>query len=187
AEELLKAYIDGSTMLVDSEDVKKALILGKYDIYPVGQHKFVQNIFALTTEASASPLSALRILQFLYDAHHQDVDGESGYVSVNRVIDYLTVIGYDARVVSVWLDSMLKSGLCLSYDPTIISLEASSRIQLSPSGRQHRAWASTDFVYLESMMEVCPITDQSVYQQIDELFTARPPGFRQKALTLFVR
>ena len=36
-------------------------------------------------------------------------------------------------------------------------------------------------------MEVCPITDQSVYQKIDELFTARPPGFRQKALTLFVK
>lgn len=129
----------------------------------------------------------MRILQFLYDAHHQDVYGESSYVSVNRVIDYLTVIGYGARVVSIWLDSMLKSGLCLSYDPTIISLDTSSRIQLSPSGRQHRAWVRTDFVYLESMMEVSPITDQSVYQKVDELFTTRLPGFRQKALALFVK
>lgn len=186
-DELLKAYVDKSAMIVDSEEIKRAIILGKYDIYPVGQHKFVQNVFALTTEATTSPLLPTRILQFLHDAHHQDVDGESSYVPVDGVINYLAVLNFDARVVALWLDAMLKTGLCLSYDPTITALDAASRIEISPSGRQHLSWGQSDWVYLEAMMEVTPIMDQEVYRQIEGLFLVRPPGFRQKALAVFLR
>jgi energy-coupling factor transporter ATP-binding protein EcfA2 len=187
ADELLKAFIDKSTVIIDPEVVRKAIILGKYDIYPVGQHKFVQNVFGLTTEGAASPLLALRILQFLYDIHYQDVDGESSYVPVERVISYLAAINFDAKTTALWLDAMLKTGLCLSYDPTITSLDVSSRIELSPSGRQHLWWGRLDWVYLEAMMEVTPIIDQDVYRLLDEFFSVKPPGFRQKALAVFLR
>ena len=41
------------------------------------------------------------------------------------------------RAVLLWLDALLKTGLMLNYDPTMLEIDEASLVEISPSGRQH--------------------------------------------------
>ncbi len=155
--ELLTAWTNKTTLQVDVEDVKLAIIRGAYDIYPSGEHEYVQNVFALTTRSDTTPLMGLRILQLLDDTRFQQVDGATQFIEIERVLEYFAAMHLEPRIVRDWVDAMLKTGLCLSYDPTRTSIEEVDRIEVSPSGRQHLNWALNDWVYLEAMLEVTPL------------------------------
>lgn len=61
---------------------------------------------------------------------------------------------------------MLKTGLILDYDPTINDIESSRQLELSPAGRQHLYWASGNYEYINSMMEVTPLLSEPVFAEL---------------------
>jgi hypothetical protein len=170
--ELLKAFVSGSTWTISEFHVKRAIIRKGYNIYPTGQHQFVQNVFALNTEVDSSPLIGLRILRLLRDAKHHDAGGLEDYVTIEQALDYLQAMGIERRATLMCLDVMLKTGLCYSYDPTIRDITNASKIQLSPSGLQHLHWGSWDETYISTMLRVTPISSEAVYNRLQALSTA---------------
>jgi hypothetical protein len=126
----------------------------------------VQNIFSLRTEIGTSPLLGLRILTALHDAQHTEEMGKESFMAVSQLYDYFQTTTIERRVISLWLDAMLHTGLCWSYDPTQTDIEKVQKIELSPSGRQHLHWASGDESYLGSMMEVTPIAHQPTFDKM---------------------
>jgi hypothetical protein len=182
--ELLKAFVEKTAVFVPPRLVRKAIVRGKYDIYPIGKHKFVQNIFYLTAEVDTSPLLGVRILQLLTDAQHEEEDGRTTFISVDRVIEYLVAMDLAERPVALWLESLLRTGLCLCYDPTTVKLLPGSLVEISPAGKQHLAWALRDLVYMESMMLVTPILVRPVYEELRALCDRTTPD---EARTFFVQ
>ena len=185
-DEMLKAVYAHTSLEIDPNNAKLAMIRGKYDIYPVGQNAFVQNIFAITTEFGTSPLLGLRILQLLESTHFQQAEGEARYVAVSHVVEYCNAMNIERRTILGWLDNMLKAGLILSYDPRQTSIDAVLRVEISPSGYQHLMWGRTDWAYLESMLEVTPLHDQSVHHELFELMKVGLPYAFRQAIRLFV-
>lgn len=185
--ELMKVLVESSALPVNGEDAREAIVKGRYDIYPVGMHEFVQNIFALTTELDTSPLIGLRLLRMMEDARHQEPDGETRYVEVRDICEYFVAMGFTEQVIRMWLDTMLKCGLCLSYDPRIIAVDETDRIEISPSGRQHLHWGLSDWVYLFSMLVVTPIADKDVLAELKGLTESEHPNARCKAMQRFLR
>ena len=174
--ELLKAYVVGSSIALPPWRVKRALILGRYDIFPTGEHTFVRNVFALDEELDSSPLLGLRILQLLRDAQKAEVGdsrSEDPFIAVDQVVDYFRAMLVDPRVTLASLGHMLEDGLCLSYDPTVTEIANARKIELSPSGYQHLRWGARDQNYLSSMLEVTPIVDSLPFERLSEL--ARRP------------
>jgi len=167
-EELLTLYITKDATTIPEYDIQRAIIRGNYNFYPVGSNQFVQNIYSLRTEIGTSPLLGLRILTALYDAHHREVQGTEAFVAVSQIFDYFQSTTIERRVISLWLDAMLKTGLCLSYDPTHTSIEQVRKVEISPAGRQHLLWGSSDDSYIGSMMEVTPITDSMAFDKIKD-------------------
>ena len=165
-DELLTLYLVKDARAIPEYDIQRAIIRGNYNFYPVDSNQFVQNIYSLRTEIGTSPLLGLRILTALHDAHHREVQGTEAFVAVSQIFDYFQATTIERRVVSLWLDAMLKTGLCLSYDPTHTSIEQVQKVELSPSGRQHLLWGTSDESYLGSMMEVTPINDQRTYDKL---------------------
>jgi len=165
-DELLTLYITKNAAMIPEYDIQRAIIRGNYNFYPVDSNQFVQNIYSLRTEIGTSPLLGLRILTALFDAYHREVQGAEAFVAVSQIFDYFQATTIEHRVVSLWLDAMLKTGLCLSYDPTHTSIEQVQKIEISPAGRQHLLWGSSDENYIGSMMEVTPINDQATYDTI---------------------
>jgi hypothetical protein len=53
-------------------------------------------------------------------------------------------------------------------------LPGAPKLQISPSGRQHPAWAQRDWVYLESMAEVTPLLDLEVESFLELLHRLLP-------------
>ena len=185
-DEMFKAIYAKSSLEVDPINAKLAIIRGKYDIYPTGQNPFVQNIFALTTEFSTSPLLGLRILQLLEDTHFQQAEGEARYVELSHIVEYCNGMYVDQRATQGWLDNLLKSGLILSYDPRQESIDKVLRVEIAPSGYQHLVWGRTDWAYLEAMLEVTPLLEKATRNELAELMSIGLPYARRKAIQLFL-
>ncbi len=178
-EDLVSAYIAGTAIDVPLYRAMRALIRGQYDIYPVGQNDYVQNLFALNSDLATTPLLGARILQMLNDV---PVDERNeALVEVDQVVGYFGSAGVEARATNLWLDAMLKTGLCLSYDPTVQEVAPTLNIEISPSGRLHLRWAMEKNEYLGAMGDVTPLLNESTYQVVRDAGRDRnKTGWRRK-------
>ena len=165
-EELLKVYVS-ELPFIPPWKIQRAIIKDKYDIYPVGDNRFVQNIYWLDDEFVSSPLLGLRILLLLRNVRKSREN--DNFITVNQIIDYFRAMHIEDSIVMAWLDKMLETGLCLSYDPTITSIKDAQRVELSPSGLQHLWWGSRDRDYLQTMMEVTPINAREAFRMLEDL------------------
>jgi cold shock CspA family protein len=185
-DDLLEAYVAKSAMLVGQDDVKLAIIRGKYDIYPANNNSFVQNVFAFVSDIDTTPLIVMRILRFLEIVWEGNTASDSRYAPTESVVEYLKSMGVESRATWACLQAMLDTGLCLSYDPTAKRLEDATKLQISPSGRQHLAWAQRDWVYLESMAEVTPVLDLEAHTAIKAAILSGTAHGRREAIRAFI-
>ena len=95
-------------------------------------------------------------------------------IDVDKIEAYFTAMGVEDRAVRLWLDEILRTGLMLDYDATTTAIDSALRVELSPSGRQHLLWALGEFAYINAMVAVTPILQESVYT---ELLRLRRPGY----------
>ncbi len=165
-EDLIKAFVSGNSRRISDVDIQRAIIRGGYNYYPTGVNQFVQNVFALNTELQSTPLLSLRLLRLLRDAKHHDAGGLEDYMSTEQILDYAQGMGIERRPILLCLDAMLKTGLSFCYDPTIRSIEKANKIQISPAGLQHLHWGSWEEAYIYSMLQVTPITNESVFEKL---------------------
>lgn len=164
-EDFFKVYVTDTTSSVDLNVIKSAMIKGKYNFYPIGQHNFIQNVFEPHIAYETTPLLTLRILQLLDDKRGKTID-EDSFVSVSQVQEYFSAMGIERHVTLAVLDNILKKGLCYSYDPTITDISWAKKVEISPSGKQHYDWTLYNPTYLFSMLEVTPIKDEFQYEAI---------------------
>lgn len=153
-----------------SSHAARGLIRGHYDVYPAGQHNFVQNIFVLNEVPPTSPLLGVRVLQLLADVPKREHHG--AVIDVAEVLAYCTGMNLDSRPVLLWLDTMLKTGLLLNYDPTVQDIQQATRVELAPAGRQHLEWALGNLEYLGAMAEVTPLLSEGTYRTMQACTTA---------------
>lgn len=169
-DDLIKAHLAGSALEVSNSRAARALIRGHYDIYPAGQHDFVQNVFALSEVPPTTPLLGVRVLQLLADVPQREHHG--AVIEVSEIVAYCTGMNLDSRPVLLWLDSLLKTGLLLNYDPTVQDIGQATRVELSPAGRQHLHWAMGNLEYLGAMAEVTPLLSEGTYRTMQARTTA---------------
>lgn len=167
-EELLKAYIVQTADSIQEKRLLRALMLGRYESF-YGEHsEFVHNLFDLVDGSDTSPLLGARLLQLLRDVPKQ-VEADR-FISVDQILEYLQAIGVEPPETLRWLDALLKRGLCVSYDPTVIDADKARQVMIQPSGLQHLWWSVREWEYLAAMAEVTPINEPDVYQQLSELY-----------------
>lgn len=169
-EDFLKLYVSdnsqGEEEAIKPYKIKNALIKRIYHSYPVNNHKYIQNLIYLDGNVNTTPLLALRILQILVDRKNDS--REDNYILVDQIMDYFNAMGIDRNITYKHLDFLLKKGLIFSYDPTVINIENSKKVELSASGFEHYFWGINDNDYLFTMLEVTPITDQDFYSYLEQ-------------------
>lgn len=167
-EEFVKTWVSGKLGQGDAEikkyKLKHALLKRIYNAYPVNNHSYIQNLFYITGDLNTSPFLALRILRLLIDRKNER--GDDSYLLVDQILDYFSGMGVDRSITSKHLDLMLKKALVYSYDPTIINISDSRKLEISPSGLEHYYWALNDYDYLYIMAEITPISDSEVFDVI---------------------
>ena len=80
----------------------------------------------------------------------------------------------------------MQSGLCLGYDPTSMTVANATKLDISPSGRQHAQWALNDWVYIESMAEVTPLHDAAAVETIHMSLKHQSPRTRRQVIGTFI-
>jgi len=168
-DDLLKSYLAGTALEVTTRKATTALIRGHYKVYPVGQNEFVQNIFCLRDEIETTPLLGIRLLRLFEDA--PTVEDDTASLDLDQILEYMQGMGVEPRVTQLWLDTMLKTGLCLNFDPTVVDIEFASRLEISPAGRQHLEWARTERQYISAMADVTPIVSEPSFVELREALT----------------
>jgi len=184
-DDLFKAHITKSAVSIPEYKIRNAIIKRKYELYPMGNHPYVQNLYALCLDVPASPLVGVRVLQYLFDAQAED-NRERSFVPVDVIYEYLTSIGIQNKVTTHYLEALLLSGLIFEYDPTVTAVEAATRVEISPSGITHLNWSTTDEDYIKAMRDVTPVRDKRVY---DELKQCLQDGYSQtwkKSISAFM-
>ncbi len=185
--DLVAANVAKTSITLNPDDVKMAMIRGKYDVYFQTVQSFVQNLYNLTPEYETTPLLSLRILQFLESAYLGNEDNDARYVLIDEIVEYFQTANIDSRATMACLDAMLLRGLCLSYDPTTQGVNDTIRVEIAPSGRQHLAWAQRDWVYLESMAEITPMYDTEACDNIRHNLKNGSPHLRRSSIATFIR
>jgi hypothetical protein len=178
--DLLNAYIAGTSVDIHQNRAAKALIRGHYDIYPARQHDFVQNLFALNEDLETTPLLGARILQLLSDVPVREREG--ALIDVDEIVVYSAGMNIENRAVYLWLDAMLKSGLLLSYDPTVEDISLVHQVEIAPSGKQHLYWAIANFEYLSAMADVTPLLSEVTFAHMQDSLRSKG-GWREKTAT----
>lgn len=184
--ELLSAWASKTTMAVNPADVKNAMIRGKYNFYFPMVQSFVQNLYNLIPDHETTPLLSLRILHFLNETWEANKDHEARYVPVSEILEYFETMSIDRRAASACLEQMMQRGLCLGYDPTATKVVDATKLEISPSGRQHVQWALRDWVYIESMAEVTPLHDATALETIRTGMKDWSPYLRRQVIGTFV-
>ena len=179
--DLVAAYASGSGSAIEPPRwlTERAIIRLHYDIYPVAQHDFVQNLFALNEDLPTTPLLGVRLLQLLNDITEREHEG--AVIDVSEVLGYFNGMNIEDRAVLLWLDSMLKTGLLLNYDPTNLDVSITSKVEISPAGRQHLLWASRSNEYLSAMSQVTPLLSEASYTEMRD--NARDSRWRLRTYT----
>jgi energy-coupling factor transporter ATP-binding protein EcfA2 len=163
-DDLLKAYLVGTGLDLQKTHAQRALICGHYDTYPAGLHDFVQNLFALNEDLETTPLMGVRLLRILADVPVTEHEG--ALIDVETLEAYCQGMNLEVRAVRLWLDVMLKAGLCLNFDPTVQEIDGAARLEISPAGRQHLLWASAEFEYLGAMLQATPLLDEGTFHDL---------------------
>jgi hypothetical protein len=175
-EDLFKVWVSGKLQSNNEFEVKRykiknALLKRTYNSYPINNHPYIQNLYFITGNINTTPLLAIRILALLMDRKNEEK--EDNYLIIDQILDYFNGMGLDRSITTKHLDLMLKKGLLYSYDPTVIDINDSKRIEISPSGGEHFFWGLNDVDYLYVMMEVTPISDRDTFYSIKEKFYDR--------------
>jgi len=164
-EDFLKIYVSdkrkGEEEAIKPYRIKNALVKKNYGSYPINNHKYIQNLFYLSGNINTSPILSLRILQVLVDRKNDPKDDD--FILLDQLLDYFSTMGVDRSVTYKHLDILLKNGLIFSYDPTVLEISNSKKVEISASGFEHYMWGLNDNDYLYIMLEVTPITDHAFH------------------------
>lgn len=167
-DDILKAHLAGSTFPVKDWRILQAIIKRQYDIFPEGEHSFVQNVFNISEDVPTTPLLALRILQFLRDAEGATEHDKKSFIPIEKIYSHLLALGIEQRNTKLSLNTLLEKGLILDYDPTVTTVDRANRVELSPSGRVHLIWGSTNEEYIKVMRDVTPLRDRSIFHEMSD-------------------
>lgn len=185
--DLVAAHVSKTSMTVNPDDVKMAMIRGKYDIYYHTTQSFVQNLFNLIPECETTPLLPIRILQFLESAYQGNADNDARYVLIDEILNYFHDMNIDPRATMACLGAMLKRGLCLSYDPTTEGIKDTVKVEIAASGQQHLMWSLRDWIYIESMAEITPMYDSEACDSIRASLQNGAAHLRRSAISMFIK
>lgn len=170
-EDLVGAYLADTSMNVENNIIERALIRGRYETYPQGMHDSVQNLYALEPTVETTPLLGVRLLQALADV--PTIEREGAFFEVENLIAVAATMSIDARATRMWIDRLLKTGLILNYDPTVLEVDAASRVEISPAGALHLTWARSSFEYLVAMSVTTALLDEARHTEINAALARR--------------
>lgn len=165
-DDLLKVQVAGSAHVIPEYRIKAAIIKRRYDIYPAGEHSFVQNVFSLSSEISTTPILGLRIIQFLTDVTNGDEEGKLDFIPVEDIYRYCLLLRIPKMATQYCLRTLLRQGLVLNFDPTVKELDDNCKLEVAPSGLIHFGWATTDRDYVNYMKDVTPLRSKEVCENI---------------------
>jgi len=172
-DEAFKAYVTRSAMEIPEGKIRRAMVRGRYDIYPADSHKFVHNIFDLNAELKTSPLLGLRILQVAKDAAIHHGETKTAYIPKNDLVAYMCGMAFERRAVTLWLDALLKRALLFNYDPTCVEENNATQLEISASGELHLFWGCGGYDYIFAMAETTPVRDEATFKEMELAYRQR--------------
>lgn len=188
-DDLVKTYLSGSSLKINELAVRKAIMLGDYNLYDSESSEYVLNMFSIFADLPSSPLIRLSILQVLKDKEVMNDEAELSYMKVSEIEEYLDPMGCSPFAVRKHLEKLLKYRCIEPYDPTESTLTDSSKLKITSSGLMHIEFTLGDRTYIEQVGLTTEVRESRCIDELRGLFLIRnikPEDINwHKAATLF--
>lgn len=180
-DDLITSYISRTRLAVKDVAILLAIIKGRYYEYLAYENNFVHNTFCIDKEPPTSPLIKLRVLQLLKDAASSSKvteKAEQAYLAIDSIQEYFTAMNIGTGAVRKAMSSMLAAGLIESFDPTQTNISEAERVRISHSGVLHLEWSTGHPIFISSMAEISPISEETAWNKLNGIYNQPKPQWR---------
>lgn len=173
---LVSAYLThrlGERAPVDYQNFMHALLRDQYSAFQQDRNAFVQNVFAVSPKAPASPLLILSIIKMLIDRAGEDSGGIGAYMTVDQCRQYFEPMMVGEVALLQALYSMLDARLIEPYDASDDTVEDKQRVAVSYAGRMHYEMATTEPFFIDELAWTTPVRSVPLVEALRALRTKR--------------
>lgn len=151
-EELVKLYLTGGALPIKTRSVHMAIICGDSNHFQQEVNAHSVNLLHVQGNDITSPLLPVSLLRFFIDVDTQG--GEevlARHATLEDAINYFSAMGIPASTTR-WNVLRLCNALLLSpYNTAELEHTESSLFRITPSGRLHSEWATSNVPYITEM------------------------------------
>ncbi|TPL04505.1 hypothetical protein FJ944_26060 [Mesorhizobium sp. B2-4-11] len=165
-DDIIKAFLSGHVLTPSVDQFMNALLKGDYSSYKRGDAHEIFPIFEVNSEIRQSPLTNMRILSLLLEAHVHATEDKQRYLSIYSIYRYFDLIGYTEMAIERSLMELLSANLIERYDLSKKDFSQDQLLAVSYSGMAHLDLAYSNPTYFEQMALTTWITDADRAAQI---------------------
>jgi hypothetical protein len=172
-DDLVKLYLTDGKLPIKPRQVFMGIICGESNHFSQGSSHFVMNIFEVQGDDLASPLLRLSVLRYFMDAENQSgQDIQAAHVSVEDAISYFDSMGIPASTVKGHIQRLATSKLLATYDASQQKINEDSLLRVTPSGKVHFEWATTNATYVTEAALTVPLRTCHLRDELTRLWSA---------------
>ncbi len=172
-DDLVKLYLTDGKLPIKPRQIYMGIICGESNHFSQESNHFVLNIFEVQGDDLASPLLRLSILRYFIDVENQSgQDVQAAHVSVEDVISYFDSMGIPASTVKAHIQRLATSKLLATYDASEQKIIEDSLLRVTPSGKVHFEWATTNATFVTEAALTVPLRSSHPRDELMRLWSA---------------
>lgn len=146
-EELVKLYLTDGEVQIQQRQINYALLCGDSNHFNTNSSEFVLGIYKVSGDKITSPLLRISILRLMLDIE-QRADLDSSHISLEKIFEYFGSMGFARSAVIAHAQALSDARLVDPYSPIEATLNDSSRLRITPSGKIHLEWGVSNMNYI---------------------------------------
>lgn len=146
-DELIKLYLTDGAVQIHQRQINYALLCGDSNHFDADSSDFVVGLFQVSGDKITSPLIRLSLLRLMLDIENRS-EYDNSHISLEKIFEYFDSMGFARSAIKSHAQVLSDARLVEPYSPIESILNESSRLRITPSGKIHLEWGTSNMNYI---------------------------------------
>jgi len=165
-DDIVKSYLVGEIVTPSADKFMNALLKGDYSLFRRDDDHELFSMFEVDSTVRQSPLTNIRILSLLREAHTHAAEDVDRYMTVKSIYAYFELMSFAELAVERSLVALMEARLIEPYDLSMKEYSQDQRLAITYSGLAHLELGLSSPTYFEQMALTSRTTNSEVAGQI---------------------